>query len=51
MKKYIVCCDEGYYPTVDVYDTLEEAKKEYDEDGNYERRDNRIFLCEILEEK
>ena len=48
MSKYVVCGNMEYYPDVEEFDILEEAK------ASYEERDTHmedVFLCEIIEVK
>lgn len=46
--KYIVCTNLEFYPWIEEFQTLEEAKKEYARLDTYTQD---VFLCEIIEVK
>lgn len=50
MVKYIVCDDEKYYPSVEEYDNLNEAKKAYNQRCGW-NEDCNTYLCKIIQKQ
>lgn len=52
LKKWIVAVNQGFYPEVQEFDTLEEAEKAYDKavySSSYFYEDEAdFFLCEVI---
>lgn len=49
-KEYIVFCDMLYYPyVVGIYDDLKEAEKKYSDDLKYQSKDEKLYLCKIIQ--